>query len=239
MHYQLGSYNWVKARAQWIHRRSTEQTFEQVCRREARIAELIASGVEIPFSAECPSGVSLYLDANKFRYKISLIIGLPSQSKIGFLDSKNWPKKGTWNKWQYQHHYQIRSTSLYIATYCAIDLCDRLLEVFRIEAIPVILRVGKDAKVDQAKYKAYFGKLLESVNGGQWDFDQAIDIAIKKATAHQLASGHDGESRFADYLRHKWTPYDYCWQTNKLSFVDADANYQPIIKHFKELSEST
>jgi hypothetical protein len=183
--------------------------------------ELVATGFyKTPPSLVTPYGIEIWLSEANCKYFPAFAAAPPISTnleKLGGIyhsDSKSW-------------HWRFKC-SKNVALWSILDLLDRCLDLncwSQVETIPVVWRWSWDFGLKKAL------KQIECINAGCFELkhppipviQNIEEVALRYDNERNNPRDNgkpllkDGSRAVMPYLRHYHTPYDYYWQTSKMS----------------------
>ncbi len=229
--------NYVKSGRGWlIHRgkrlrsvaRNNRQPYYKQEASKARWQEKrtqkLMSG-EILTSNPLPCGVELtMISSNKLEFCVCLPEGSLNRdfhlSRWGLLGDD----AGDFDRSVMADIFTISTANSKLTAVCALDFLDRILNLKPWDGT-VNLTLKNFARPD-----AFYAHVESQINGGVWDFERAIARVVKTPQMSEIEAqkmksfgSPNTEAACIATIRHRFTPYDYLWQTKKKTIVEAQS----------------
>jgi hypothetical protein len=196
--------------------------------------ELVARGFyETPFSLITPYGIEVWLSESNCNYFPAFAVAPPVSINLEKLGGSYHRNSQSWH-WRFK-------CSKNVALWCIFDLLDRCLDLScwnKVEVIPLAWRWDWEF----GRKKAF--KQIECINAGCFKLkhppipviQNIEEVALKYDNARNNPRDNgkplltNSAKAIMPYLRHYHTPYDYYWQTAKMSRDKAKLLFNSIIR---------
>lgn len=192
-----------------------KQRLEFDWRAEQSSRKLLAG--EVLQSRFLPYGVSI----ETYQSGLLIYVGLPEQS----INRNYWleayglksPDYGSTDRSLMCSCLPLRSANPNLLVCCVLDFLDRVLNLrhWGNKPVPIELNIPEPSK------EKLWSMIDSKINGGTWDFQEALAAVLKPPPDRPSQSRFVDRANLASILRHEWSPYDYCWGTQKTTYKEA------------------
>lgn len=225
-----------KRRSKTSKKRTQVEEKREELQESFSVEELIEMGFydlkqkQKPFGVECFSFVSEQMDADFYellkvtKYKIRVL--LPDGANPSKIQKFN-PSESRYSEEGYYWNYQIYGAARF---WVFLDFLSRLIQLpywDKYEFVPLYWKPEDQPVMELLNQK------ITLVNQGKFDLPiplpqlispEKMEFQIKKTMQLRISGGQfieiNNKAKIS-YLRHHHTPYDYLWQTGKISVDEA------------------
>lgn len=190
---------------------------------ERRIKRMLSGEILRP--SPLPCGVEIArLDPTKLEFCVCLPEGnLNRDFHLSYWDLLD-GNAGHFDRSVMADIFTISTANSKLTAVCALDFLDRILNLKPWDGT-VNLTLKNFARPD-----AFYAHVESQINGGVWDFEREIARVLKTPQMSEIEAqkmksfgSPNIEAACIATIRHRFTPYDYLWQTKKKTIVEAQS----------------